>query len=297
MAVAAQGPRVLFSSHRAGLAELVRRPDASWFLARRWLAGDEIPVGSYGPAVYEAGGGIAVILRSRGIVRIGEEGWALLSTDAGLAAPDLLNLLALRSGVLLAAVGTSPFAPAGEADLQVIEGNRVSASYRFGERRGGAIGDLLEMADRGTVWAATAMGVFEVGRDGSPQRLSQYATTALAREPRTGAVGAVGSTVERWEGERFVPVLFRIDHPRAVGGGYAPGHPVDLAIDSAGRWVLLYSNGAIVLLDASGNFLGVLDAEDGIPATSRRLLAVPAAREVLVGSGHEGTVSLADPLP
>jgi hypothetical protein len=297
MAVAPQGDRVLFSSHRAGLAELARRPGASWFLTRRWLAGDDIPGGSYGPAVYEAGGGIASILRSRGLVRIEKEGWTLLGTDAGLAAPDLLNLLALRSGALWVAVGASPFAPAGQADLQAIEGDRVTASYELGRARGGAIGDLLEMADRGTVWAATALGVLEVGRDGSPQRLSQYATTALARDPRTGAVGAVGSTIERWESGRFVPVLFRIDHPRAVAGGYAPGHPVGLAIDSAGRWVLLYSNGVIVLLDATGSFLGVLDAEDGIPPTSRRLLAVPAAREVLVGSGHEGTVSLADPLP
>lgn len=283
------GGRLLFSSHREGLAELARSPDGSWKVERRWLPGREIPEGSYGQAAYEAGGGIVAILRSRGLLRIGPREPALLGPAQGLAGPHVLHLLAARSGAVWVVLGTGPFDRGAERNLQVIEGGRVAASFALSDRRAGAVSDLLDMPERGTVWAATGMGVLELRRDGSSERLSQYATTALARHGKV--LGAVGSTVERWNGERFEAVLFRVDHPRAAGG-YVPGHPVDLAIDSAGRWVLLYSDGAVVLLDAGGGFLGLLDAEDGIPPTSRRLLAVPAAGQVLVGSSREGTVAL-----
>ncbi len=279
------GGRLLFSSHREGLAELVRRPDGSWRVDRRWLPGREIPEGNYGQAAYGADGGILAILRSRGLLRIGKE--------RPLAGPHVLQLLPVRSGAVWAVLGSTPFDQAVKHNVQVIEGDRVAASFALADRRAGAVSDMLEVPERGAVWAATGMGVLELRRDGSSVRISQYATAALARGGK--AIGAVGSTVERWNGERFEAVLFRVDHPR-VAGGYVPGHPVDLAIDSAGRWFLLYSNGVVVLLDAGGSFLGLLDAEDGIPSTSRRLIvvpeAVPEAGQVLVGSSREGTVAL-----
>jgi hypothetical protein len=145
----------------------------------------------------------------------------------------------------------------------------------------------VEVPERNAVFAATRAGVVEIRADGSFVRLSNDAVSSITREPRTGTIAAVGTSIQRWENQRFAPVLFSMNHPRWPAGQFQAGAPSDVAIDKSGVWYLLF-NGVVVLLDPQGRFSGLLDAEDGIPPTARRLLAHPETGDVLVGSAGEG---------
>jgi len=76
-------------------------------------------------------------------------------------------------------------------------------------------------------------------------------------------------------------------------GQFYAGSPIDVVIDNTGSWYLLFNRGIVVLLDSEGGFLNVMDWEDGIPPSSRRLLLHPATGDLFVGSGREGLVVVA----
>jgi hypothetical protein len=101
-------------------------------------------------------------------------------------------------------------------------------------------------------------------------------------------IGAVGSTIERLDSKRFVPVIFQIDHPRHFGA-YQTGTPIDVAI-ADGVWYILYKQGILVTLNRQGQLIGILDPEDGIPPSAQRLIVSPDARDIFVGSTEEGVV-------
>src|SRR6185503_10311041 len=111
----------------------------------------------------------------------------------------------------------------------------------------------------------------------------------------TGAIGVSGSAVGRWMGERLAPVLFALDGGRRRALRRLPGDPIDIAIDRTGAWHLLYREGLLATLSRDGRLLDVLDTEDGIPATARRLLADPETGELFVGSAQDG-LAVVDPV-
>src|SRR5260370_11103875 len=150
-------------------------------------------------------------------------------------------------------------------------------------------GRWIEVSERNLVFAATPAGVVEIRGDGSVPSSSPTPAPSIAQGAGLGPVVAVGSTVERWDGQRFVPVFYRVDHPRWQKGGYQSGSPIDTAICRS-AWYILYKGGILVVLNAQGQFLNILDSEDGIPATAQRLLADHGTGEIFFRSTRESLV-------
>ena len=70
------------------------------------------------------------------------------------------------------------------------------------------------------------------------------------------------------------------------------GHPVDVVIDNRDRWYILYSSGKIVVLKPDLGFEKVICDEDGLPASSRKLLHLPLTDDILVGTASDGVYLL-----
>jgi hypothetical protein len=279
-----KGALVLLSSPTAGLLELARGAQG-WQVARQWRTGTDLPAAVYGPAAYAGNGEVLAVQLSQGVLRVGKDQARALPLPAG-ALP--LDVAATPGGIWIAA-GVAPFG-GGAAGLHYLGDDGTARFVALPDRQAQPSGRLLAWPD-GRIWAGTRVGVIEAGPGGKARRLSADRVEALYRNAARNLVGAVGASVQRWDGERMVPVLFAL----APGPARALGHPVDLVIDDAGRWVILFSGGQVVLLDAQLRHVGTLDERAGIPPSSRRLLYLPGSREVLIGSAREGVFALAWP--
>jgi len=160
------------------------------------------------------------------------------------------------------------------------------------DRGTGTIARWIEFPKRNSIFAATRDGVVEIQKDGSMATMSPNPATSIAQSPATGLIGAVGSTVERWDGHKFVPLFYQVLHPRWLQATYSSGSPIDIAIDSRNFWFVLYNHGVLAILDSKFQFVNILDVEDGIPQTAQRLLAVPGTDDVFIGSTSEGVVTV-----
>lgn len=300
------GKRMLLVSHSRGLFEIERLENGLWTVIESSAPGREFPPGSFGEARYLKPEGFAAALHTRGLVLADTRGTRLLGPQDGLYGVHPLRLLARGPGRLWVSFTPQPFGSDAEAALQMLDGDRVVRTVEIGNRNLAAISRWVEVSERGTVFAATRSGVVEMKDDGSMQLLSHDSASAIARDPHTGSIGVIGSAVAAWNGERFDPVLFRVDHPRGPRGRFAPGPPIDLAIDRTGTWFLLFRDGVILLLspakppisrEARPRFetVGILDAEDGIPPASRRMLADPENGDVVVCGAQEGCVVVMAP--
>ena len=282
--------RVLLSSYSQGLAALEREKSGRWRAVENLRPEHELPGGLFGDAQYTSTGGVSVIIHSQGLLQLENKRMTLLGPADGLYSTHLLRLLALRSGEIWFSHTPMPFGKGAGAALQMVQNGKVIHTVEIPDRNLATIGRWIEVPERKSVFAATRAGVVEFHKDGTVTRLSRNSASSIARDPHTGLIGAVGTAVERWDGERFIPVLFRVDHPRWPRGRFYAGAPIDLAIDRDGTWYLLFREGILVLLDSEGNFVGLMDPEDGIPPTARRLLAHPATGDIFVGSSGEGPV-------
>jgi hypothetical protein len=281
---------VLVSSYREGLAELERTRDGRWHAVRRLRPGQELPEGLFGEAKYTSDGEIAVIVHSQGLLRMPVRGgFTLLRTNDGLYSGHLLQLLVRRSGEIWLAHTPFPFGPNAGGALQMLRGNQVTHTVLLPNRDLATISQWVEVTERGTIFAATRAGVAEFADDGTASTLASDSVSAIARDSRTTALGVAGTTFLRWDGAKFSPVLFQVNHPRWPAGRFNPGIALDLAIDSQGVWYVLFQGGHLALLDAQGNYLGLLDSEDGVPTTARRLVIVRRTGEIFIGS-TEGLV-------
>jgi hypothetical protein len=286
---------VLLSSYAQGLFEIEPGRAGVWSVADSFRAGAELPGRLFGDAQYLAAGGVAVIVLSRGVVLVHEKRPVLLGPADGLHGNQLLRLLARRSGDLWIAFSPQPFGRGAGAALQVLRDGRVVHTTEVAQRELATIGRWVEVPERNSVFAATRAGVVEIDSEGRFVRLSTNSASSITREPRTGLIAAVGTTIERWNGRGFVPVLFDIHHPRSFGKPVYLGAPSDIAIDRSGTWYVLFPEGVVALLDSRGRPIGVLDREDGIPPTAARLLADPRTGQVVVGSQGEGVVVIQGP--
>jgi hypothetical protein len=263
---------VLFASARSGLFELL--PDGT---VRRHGVADPRASDVYLDGAY-ADGDVYASVQGRGVVRFAERR-EVVDPPEGPVAPA--RLLGRASGELLA---WTPATPMSRARLR-----RMTRGGAFEALEGvelGTVGDWVEMPERGSVWAATRAGVVEIGRDGKRTMLHSASVTAIARSGQH--VGVVGTGVARWNGASFEPVLFSIRDPRRPGQSHMPGAPVDLAIDTEGRWFILARGGTVVVLGPGGSYLMLLDSRDGIPASAARLLLDPATCDILLGSRRDG---------
>lgn len=214
----------------------------------------------------------------------------VFGTTEGLHGVDILRLLTRPSGETWVSYTPQPFGTDSRAAVEVLREDQVIKTIPLVDRDLATIGRWVDVPERNSVFAATRAGVVEFQADGSFARVSINSASSIARDPATGSIGVVGTSVERWDGRQFLPVLFALDYPGYPKGQFPAGSPFDVAIDRTGIWYLLYQNGILALLDPDGRFLGVLGPEDGMPATSRALLADPQTGDVFVGSGLEGIV-------
>ena len=284
--------RVLLSSYSAGLFQLEREKTGHWRIVESLRPGKELPKGLFGDAQYTQTGGLSAILYSQGLLRIENGQSTLLGPADGLFSGSLLRLLARRSGDIWLAYSPQPFGAKAGAAIQILQGNRVARTVEIASREIATIGRWIEVPERNSAFAATPAGVVEVREDGMMTRLSTDAVSAIVRNAQTGMIGVVGTVIQRWDSQRFVPMLFRVDHPRSPTGQFYPGSPIDIAIDKAGIWYLLFNNGILALLNRDGGFLATLDAEDGIPVTARRLLAHLETGDIFIGSNSEGLIAI-----
>lgn len=302
------GPaRVLWSSRSRGLVELTESgdgPHRRWALHRQLQAGRELPPGQYGPVAYGPADELLALIHGEGLLRIPPAPATprLLGPEQGLHSRLPLRLLVRDLGEIWVSYTPTPIRPG--SPVQVLQGDRVVTEIPLRQNEMASIGKWLEIpwegAGLGPVLAATRAGVLALGGEedgGQVVRHSTATATAVAWDPTTETLLAVGSSILRWRDGRFQPLLFGIDHPRVEPGRFVPGTPRDLALDRRGRAYLLYPDGLVVLLDEEGGFLGILDREDGVPSTARRLLAHPATGDVWIGSAAEGPVIVPMPWP
>ncbi len=123
--------------------------------------------------------------------------------------------------------------------------------------------------------------------DGSHERLTTSPMTAIARGTN-GGVGAVGTTVERWDGTRFQPVVFQLADRRAPGRRVEAGEPIDLCIDPKRRWHVLFKKGVLVTLSEKGAVERLLTPADGLPASAARVLWNERGGYLIVGAPTVG---------
>ena len=278
----APGNRVLLSSPSRGLLELERGHD-TWRMARQWRAGAELPQGVFGPAAYADDGAVIAVMLSQSLLRLQPgQGAQAVDIKGSAALPTPLDV-APTPGGLWVATGSTPFSNAG-AGLHFVANDGAASFVPLPDKQVQPSGRLLAWPD-GRVWVGTRIGIVEAEPGGTSRRVSGDRVEALYRNASRGLIGAVGATVQRWDGERMLPVLFAAT-PRAAG------HPVDLVIDNAGRWLILYSGGQLVLLDDKRQFVATLGEASGIPPSSRRLLYLPKTNELLIGTAREGVFTL-----
>jgi hypothetical protein len=283
MASRTDGALVLLSSPTTGPLELARTA-SGWRVVRQWRAGIDLPSSVYGPAAYAGSDQVVAVQLSQGLLRLRQGQAQALPLEAGTLP---LDVAVTPAGIWIAA-GATPFG--GAAGLHFLGNDGAARFVALPDRQAQPSGRLLAWPD-GRIWAGTRLGIIEAGTQGAPRRLSAQRVEALFRNGARNLVGAVGASVQRWDGERMVPVLFAIE-PKPLR---ALGHPVDLVIDDDGRWVILFSGGQVVLLDEQRRHVATLDERAGIAPSSRRLLYLPGSREVLIGSAREGMFSLAWP--
>jgi hypothetical protein len=280
--------KVLLASYSSGLFQLEREKAGRWKVAESYRPGAELPAGLFGDAQYAPSGAIIAILYAQGLLRLENNRTTVLGTSDGLRGNNLLRILVRRSGDIWVAHPPMPFGVTSTSAVQVIQSNRVAHTFDVANRDLATIGRWIEMPERNSIFAATRAGVAEINKEGKVTLLSTDSASSISRDPRTGSIGVVGAAIQRWDGKRFAPVLFRVNHPRLPGEQFQHGSPIDIAIDKNGAWYLLYNGGIVVMLDAKGGFLNLLDAEDGIPPTAQKLLAAPETGDVFVGSSTEG---------
>ena len=289
--------RVLLSSYSSGLFQLEREKSGDWRVIESLKAGAELPAGLFGDAQYTSSRSMVVIQYSHGLLRVENKQAKLLPTFEGLQdGNNLLRLLVRRSGDIWLAHTPSPFGQTGDSTLQIIRDDHLVRTIRIASRELATIGRWVEVPERNSVFAATRAGVVEINNSGAMTLLSTDSVSSITRDPLTGLIGVAGTAVQRWNGKRFVPILFRVDHPRLPKGQFPPGTPIDIAVDKNGLWYLLYNGGVLALLDSEGRFVKLLDPEDGIPPTARRLLTHLETGDVFVGSGNEGLVVVLSPV-
>lgn len=289
------GTEILFSSYSAGLSMLRRNGTGEWNAQDSWSDKTRMPDAHFGDAQFASNDGIAAVVFSRGLLLGNDKEMRIVAPKDALNIANLFRILVLGSGDIWLAYRPLPFGRDSTGAIQILRGSEVVGAFKMPDRGTATIGRWIEFPERKSVFAATRDGVVEIRNDGIMTILSSNPATSIARNPATGLIGAVGSTVERWDGQKFVPLFYQVLHPRRPQAMYSPGSPIDIAINSKNFWFVLYNHGVLAILDSRFQFVNILDVEDGIPETAQRLLTVPGTADVLVGSTGEGVVAVSAP--
>ena len=286
---------LLAGSSRQGYVVFRRGPDGRFEPHRNFAVGHELPADIlYGEAVFgDEGTSIFAAGLGRGLVHLSNEGARWLTMEEGLRGRDIWHVWRHpATGHLWLVFRPLPFRDS-KGGIQRFDGFRAVGFTALSERAYATINDLLYHPERGTVLTAGVAGVLEFDAAGRFERRSFQRAAGLAYDPGSKTVVAVGGTVERWDGGRFQPVLFRVDHPRHPPGTFALPPALDIAIDRRGDWFILYPEGHLLHLSSAGAFLRLLDIADGVPRSAQQLLYLRVSDQLAIGSTREGMVLLA----
>ncbi|MCP4657932.1 MAG: hypothetical protein GY856_21195 [bacterium] len=286
---------LLTGSARRGFAVLGRGAGGRWEPRRVFAAGRELPGDLlWGEAVFGVDGkSIVGAGLGRGLVWLEGDPGRWLSPAEGLRSRQIWHLW--RHPVSDHLWIVYPPLPLRDArgGIQWLDGSQEVRFIPLAERAYATINDLVYMPERGTVFAAGVAGVLEFDGEGRFERRSRHRVAALARDPASGVAVAVGGTVERWDGTRFAPLFFRLEHPRHPAGSFALASALDVAVDRRGRWHILYPEGHLLRLGPDGELPRLFDFEDGVPRSAQRLLYLRSSDQLAVGSTKEGMMLLA----
>jgi hypothetical protein len=275
----------LVSSAREGIVEVALGEPTR--VVREWRRGEGSP-NVFGMAVYGDDDRVFVAAPSDGVYEPRGRDWVAVRPPQPWLSRQVMQLAVDRDRKgLWVGMGSTPFDPEG-GGLQFIAGPG-DAQPPIRIRDVMLLPGPMWVQDR-TLWIASRAGVLRVGPEGKLVRLSQHRVEKVFRNASRGFLVAVGATIEQWDGRAFTPVTFAI--PVSKWGGEHPGHPVDVVVDDAGRWAILYSEGKIALLDAERRSVEVVGLGQGLPTTSSHLLHVPGRDEILVGTREEGLFTL-----
>ena len=286
---------VLFSSYFRGLKIAQLQRPKGLHVNESWLAGISLPEGHVGDAQFTNSSGIAAVLYSQGLLLADAKVTRVLTKSDGLFSTNPFRVLALSSGELWLAYEPLPFGQHSTGAIQSLKGGQIAGTFEMPDRGTATISRWMEVKERKSIFAATRAGVIEIKNDGSLVSISPNPATSIAQSPASGQIGVVGSTVERWDGQKFVSVFYEVKHPRRSQGTYSPGSPIDIAIDDQNTWYILYSGGIVAILNSKFEFVNLLDDDDGIPSTAQRLMTLPQIGDILVGTNGEGVVTIRPP--
>jgi hypothetical protein len=275
--------RIILSSFSSGLFELEWPPGQPTPTIRRSWRTDVM--GHVGEARYAKGGTIYVNVHGKGLAKVTERGVSVIGTADGLVNADLLEILVRSTGEVWVVGVPNPFG-GGASGVQILVNDRPSKIIPTENVSVATLRSLLDMPTRRAVFATSDAGVVELNSKGLIARLSGPGrVNRLARQPGTGsgAIGAVGSVVERWDGSRFALMTEAFRMPPTSGSSWGPQ---DLAIAPNGNWTIICADDVLSVVDAAGKHLGQFDASSGVPASSRRVLLLADGRRILVGGEH-----------
>ncbi|MCI0724619.1 MAG: hypothetical protein L0338_37490 [Acidobacteria bacterium] len=288
---------LLVGSATGGFAVLGEQGNRHGEIIRSFAVGREIPYqGLCGEAVFDPQRRaiFAVHLR-QGLLRFDDNTVQLLTTRDGLKRTGIWHLLRHpKSGLLWLIYPPYPFRGPSGGGIQFYDGSSGGTFVPLPDQTVATIGDLLYVPERGTVFTAGAVGVLEFYENGRFERRSVNLVSGIDRNSRTGEIVVVGTAIERWDGRRFQPVLFRVNHPRLPAGKFYLRPARDIAIDTRGDWHVLFPGGYLLTMDAQGNVKRLLDYEDGVPRSSRKLLYHAASSSLAVGTESEGMIFIKD---
>lgn len=286
---------LLAGSSRQGYIVFRRGADGRFEPHHSFRTGNELPTGLlYGEAVFAVdGASIFAAGLGRGLVHLTADGVHLLTMEEGLRGRDIWHVWRHpASGQLWLVYRPLPL-PNARGGIHRFDGLREVSFTALGEGAYATINDLLHHPQRGTVFTAGVAGVLEFDAEGRFERRSTQPAAALAMDPASGSMVAVGGAVERWDGERFQPVFFQIVDPRHPPGTFALASALDIAIDRRGEWFILYPEGHLLQLSPAGMFRRLFQPEEGIPPSAQRLLYLRVSDQLAIGSTHHGMVLMA----
>jgi hypothetical protein len=279
--IQARNGSALLSSPAKGILELGLASDRA---VQRWTAPD--PGGVYGAATYVADGEVIYTHGPHLLRTTADRGSAILNGIVDTY-PNSLFFSGTELWISFLNTGAEARRPPG-VRLYRFDNGSVFEPSDFRDEYG-TVADWIQPPEGSGVWAATKAGIVRLERDLSKQ-LSRFSVVSL--DKNGGSVVAVGAAIEAWDGTRFRPVLFRVNHPRYPAGDYSPGQAFDVAIDAGGRFLVLYSTGVLVAVDRERGTSEVLDQEDGVPTSTRKILYLAEDDTFLCGSETEGMVRI-----
>jgi hypothetical protein len=289
MDVSAATAKILCSSNSQGLFELDWPVNAAAPRVTRTWAKDVLG-GAPGEARYGQNDVIHVGVYSKGLAKI-DTTISFVTPADGLINADLLEIIVVASREEIWVAGVpGPFNGGAGGGVQILKDDRPTKTIPLASPDMATVRGWIEQPQRMSVFAATMAGILEIGWDGTiSSRSTEGRFSSISRQPGGTSVGAVGTAVDRWDGQLFSPAFDLAYRPIPSGRDFAA--PIAVSIDRDGNWFILFGDNLVSAMSAARSYLGAVDQTLGVPASSRRLLRLSDGARFLIG-GQAGMALL-----